>query len=124
MQRTVKRGLARRKRMPSRQIGVDETAFRKGHDYISVVSERAAVLHVTDDRKQSSLDGYYAGLSEAERGAIDSVSMHMWPAFIGATRAALPDAYTKIAFDKFHAAKYLGDAVDKVRRAEHKTLRA
>lgn len=48
--------------------------------------------------------------------------MDMWPAFIGATRAALPDADTKIAFDKFDVAKYLGDAVDKVRRAEHKAL--
>jgi len=27
-------------------------------------------------------------------------------------------------FDKFHVAKHLGDAVDKVRRAEHKTLQA
>lgn len=124
MRRAVKRGLARRKRTPSRHIGVDETAFRKGHDYITVVSDGATVLHVADDRKQASLDGYYAGLSEAERAAIESVSMDMWPAFIGATRAALPDATSKIAFDKFHVATYLGDAVDKVRRAEHKALRA
>ncbi|MGH9486475.1 MAG: ISL3 family transposase [Terriglobales bacterium] len=124
MQRAVTRGLARRKRAPAHHIGVDETSFRKGHDYVTVVSDGKTVLHVADERKQASLDGYYAGLSEAERGAIESVSMDMWPAFIHATRAALPDANTKIAFDKFHVAKYLGDAVDKVRRAEHKALRA
>lgn len=124
MQRAVKRGLARRKRKPSKHIGVDETAFRKGHSYVTVVSDGTTVLYVADDRKQSSLDGYYADLSKAECAAIESVSMDMWPAFISATRAALPDADTKIAFDKFHVAKYLGDAVDKVRRAEHKALRA
>ncbi|TAL82437.1 MAG: hypothetical protein EPN74_17080 [Rhodanobacter sp.] len=46
----------------------------------------------------------------------------MWPAFIGATRAALPDEDTKIAFDKFHVAKHLADAVDKVRRTGHKAV--
>lgn len=122
MRRAVKRGLARRKRRPSKRIGVDETAFRKGHDYVTVVSDGATVLHVADERKQASLEGYYAGLSETELAAIESVSMDMWPAYIGATRAALPDADTKIAFDKFHVAKYLGDAVDKVRRGEHKAL--
>lgn len=124
MQRAVKRGLARRQRTPSKHIGVDETAFRKGHDYVTVVSDGATVLHVADDRKQTSLDGYYAGLSEAELATIESISMDMWPAYIGATRAAVPDADAKIAFDKFHVAKYLGDAVDKVRRTEHKALRA
>lgn len=124
MQRAVRRGLKRRKRTPSRHIGVDETAFRKGHKYVTVVSDGATVLHVADDRKQASLAAYYAGLSEAERGAIESISMDMWPAFINATLAAVPDAENKIAFDKFHVAKYLGDAVDKVRRGENKALRA
>lgn len=36
----------------------------------------------------------------------------------------MPDAHEKIAFDKFHVAKYLGDAVDKVRRTEHRALLA
>ena len=48
----------------------------------------------------------------------------MWPAYISATFACVPDAEKKIAFDRFHVAKYLGEAVDKVRRQEHKALRA
>ncbi|MCU7880824.1 MAG: transposase [Candidatus Thiodiazotropha sp. (ex Lucinoma aequizonata)] len=47
---------------------------------------------------------------------------YMWPAFINATLESLPGAEEKIAFDKFHVAKYLGEAVDKVRRQEHKAL--
>lgn len=40
------------------------------------------------------------------------------------TRRHVPEADHKIAFDKFHVAKQLGDAVDRVRRNERKELRA
>ena len=43
----------------------------------------------------------------------------MWPAYIRATLACLPDAKKKICFDRFHVAKHLGDSVDKV---QHKAL--
>lgn len=46
--------------------------------------------------------------------------MDMWPAFITATRRHIPDADRKIGFDKFHVPKLLGDAVDEVRRLEHR----
>ena len=48
LDRAVKRGLARRADDPVRIVGVDETSFRKGHDYITVVSdlERDRVLWV------------------------------------------------------------------------------
>ena len=48
--------------------------------------------------------------------------MDMWPAFINATLEMVPGAESKIAFDKFHVAKHLGEAVDKVRREEHRKL--
>ncbi|WP_277400116.1 transposase [Candidatus Vondammii sp. HM_W22] len=44
--------------------------------------------------------------------------MDMWPAFINATLKSLPRAEEKIAFDKLHVAKYLGEAVDKVHAAK------
>ena len=50
--------------------------------------------------------------------------MDMWPANINATRRHIPEADSKIAFDKFHVVKLLGDAVDKVRRQEHRGLMA
>ena len=50
---------------------------------------------------------------------IESVAMDMWPAFIKATLEQIPEAKNKIAFDKFHVAKYLGGAVDHVRKQEH-----
>ncbi|MEK6246623.1 MAG: ISL3 family transposase, partial [Planctomycetales bacterium] len=124
MQRAVGRGLARRTVMQPEHIGVDETSFRKRHDYVTVVSDGSKVLYVSDDRKRTSLAGFYEGLTEEQISAIKSVSMDMWPAYIRATRNAIPDAAEKIAFDKFHVAKYLGEAVDKVRRVEHRALLA
>lgn len=126
MQRAVARGLARREDAFVTQLGVDETAFKKRHDYVTIVSDQDAgtVLHVGNDRKKETLKAWYASLTEEQREAIESVSMDMWPAFINATLDSLPGAEEKIAFDKFHVAKYLGEAVDKVRRQEHKALMA
>jgi len=122
MQRAVKRGLVRREVDSPKHIGVDETSFRKGHDYVTIVSAGAKVLHVSDERKKASLQSYYDTLSDSQKTGIESVSMDMWPAYIKATLENIPDAASKIAFDKFHVAKYLGEAVDKVRKQEHKAL--
>ncbi len=122
MQRAVKRGLARRKIEAPKHIGVDETSFKKGHDYVTVVSNGKQVLHVADERKTRSLDSYYDTLTEEQKAGIESVSMDMWSAYIKSTLANIPDAKHKIAFDKFHVAKYLSDAVDAVRKQEHKVL--
>ena len=122
MQRAVKRGLMRREVDSPKHIGVDETSFRKGHDYVTIVSAGAKVLHVSDERKKASLQSYYDTLSDSQKAGIESVSMDMWPAYIKATLENIPDAASKIAFDKFHVAKYLSEAVDKVRKQEHKAL--
>ena len=124
MQRAVKRGLARRGIIAPTRLSVDETAFQKRHEYVTVVTDQdsANVLYVADDRKQETLENYYKTLSAEQLTAIKSVSMDMWPAYISATLANIPDAISKIAFDKFHVAKYLGEAVDKVRRTEHRLM--
>lgn len=72
MQRAVKRGLRRRRTVPVMHIGVDETSFRKGHDYVTVVSDGKQVLHVADERKTRSLAGYYATLTEEQKAGIVS----------------------------------------------------
>lgn len=125
MQRAVKRGLARRDDTEViRHVGVDEVSFQKRHEYITVVSdhERNRVVYLADDRKTTSLNGFYASLNDKQKAAIESVSIDMWAAFINATRKHVPDADSKIAFDRFHVAKMFNETVDKVRRAEHKSL--
>ena len=102
----------------------DETSFRRRHRYVTVVSnpETGHVLHVAPGRGRDVLMAFYEGLGEKYRAAVESVSMDMWAPYISATRAMIPDAVMKIAFDRFHVARHLGDAVDKVRRAEHRAL--
>lgn len=127
MQRAVERGLARRDVVAPTRIGVDETSFQKRHEYVTVVSDHSQgghVLYVADDRKTESLKGYFETLDDEEKAGIESISMDMWPAYIKAAHEAIPHAESCIAFDKFHVAKYLADAVDKVRRQEHRTLMA
>jgi transposase len=124
MQRAVKRGLARRESQPLRAIGVDETSFQKRHEYVTIVydTERARVLEVADGRKQEALENFYWDTPLEHLQTVEVVSMDMWPAYITATREHIPDADTKIAFDRFHVAKHLGDAVNHVRKREHAEL--
>jgi transposase len=125
MQRAVKRGLKRRKAEPIPYIGVDEKSFRKRHRYVTVVSdiEGSRVLYVSEDRKQTSLDSFWGTLSEEQLDSIEGVAMDMWEPYIDSTKEHLPEADAKIVFDKFHVAKHLSEAVDKVRRQENKQLR-
>jgi transposase len=124
MQRAVRRGLERRAPELPAQLSVDEKAFRRGHDYVTVISDPATktVLHVADGRTRESLDVYYKQFSEAERAGVESVAMDMWEPFIQSTRTHVENADAKICFDKFHIAKHLGEAVNQVRIQEHKTL--
>jgi transposase len=46
--------------------------------------------------------------------------MDMWQAYEASTEENVPNA--RIVHDHFHIAKYLNEAVDKVRRAEHREL--
>lgn len=122
--RAVARGLARRTLSAPRFVGVDETSFQKRHEYVTSVIdlERGVVLHLADQRDQAALDGFYKLLGPNRCEQIEAVAMDMWKPYINSTRAYLPNADEKIVFDKFHIAKHLGGAVDKVRRQEHREL--
>jgi transposase len=124
MQRAVKRGLERRIASSPEHISVDETSFQRRHEYVTVVTDQSSgiVLHVADDRTAESLASFFEGLQEPQREAIRSISMDMWPAYINTVKKYVPNADERICFDKFHIAQYLGEAVDKVRRGEHKQL--
>jgi transposase len=100
--------------------------FTRGHRYFTLVNDldRSRVLYVAENRTESSLDGFWAGLTEAQVDAVEAVAMDMWDPYINSTLSHLPDAGRKIVFDKFHIAKHLSEAVGLVRRRENKQLRA
>lgn len=125
LERAVERGLARRQAEAIPQLGVDEKAFRKGHKYLTLVNDlrRNRVLYVAEGREQSSLDGFWSTISGEQRDSIQAVAMDMWDPYVNSARNHLGEADKKIVFDKFHLAQHLGEAVDRVRRREHKALK-
>jgi transposase len=124
LKRAVKRGLMRRENVSTKHLCIDETSFKKHHDYVTVISNQEGhVIAVHEGKSKESLHAYYRDLSNGDKAAIESISMDMSPAFITATLEAIPQAGEVISFDKFHVAAYLNKAVDTVRKDERKTLR-
>ena len=104
------------------RVAVDETAAKRGHNYISlfVDIDQRRVLHVADGKDATTVEAFAADL-EAHGGKLDNIAevcIDMSPAFIKGVGDHLPEA--QITFDKFHAVKLVNDAVDEVRRAEAK----
>ncbi len=124
MQRAVARGQARKEDLPIPRLGVDEKAFRKGHSYMTVVCdvERSTVEYVAQGRKTESLAGYFKALSPDRLEAIESIAMDMWEPYVQATLACVPLAREKIVFDRFHIMGHMNNAVDTVRKQEHRAL--
>lgn len=120
--RAVERGLARRELDEIKNVGIDEKSFLKGHKYASLMVDIDAerILDVVEGRTLEAANSLWQKLPEEVRSGVDAVAMDMWDAFITSTKTHAPQA--DIVHDKFHISKYLNEAVDKVRRAEHKAF--
>ena len=118
----VERGMLRRSDDSVPYLGIDEKSSERGQPYISVLTdiERSRVLEVVPERKLTAAKKLLETLSPTQRSTVEAVAMDMWPAFMSATRECLPQA--DIVHDRFHVAKYLGNAVDTVRKQEHSSL--
>lgn len=124
MDRAVQRGLQRRQLDGLAHVGIDEKSFGAGQSYISLLADLkgSRVLEVMEGCDQESAQALWESLPPAQRQRIEAIALDMAPAFIAASRAAVPQA--ELVHDKFHIAKHLNQAVDMVRRQEHKQLLA
>lgn len=122
MQRATERGLARRQVEDVERVGLDEKSFGRGHDYASVCLDLDAgrVLEVVRGRKTEQAREALRALPEPQRRQVKAVCIDMSDAFDAAVALELPAALR--VYDKFHVSKLLGEAVDRVRRSEHKEL--
>lgn len=105
------------------ELGVDETAARRGHNYVSlfVDMKEKKVVYVTEGKDARTIEaftGHLAGHGGAPE-AVTEVVCDMSPAFIAGVEKHLPAA--AITFDRFHIIKMLNTAVDEVRREEQRT---
>ena len=124
MDRAVKRGTLRKEAIPSRLLGVDEKAFRKGHRYLTIVNdiERGTVEFISENREKASLAEFYKSRTPEQLRAIEAIAMDMWEPYSQSTLEAVPLASSKIAFDRFHVMQHMTEAVDIVRRRENRLL--
>lgn len=121
---STQRGLARRNttREKFEHLSIDEKSFKKGHQYISVLShpKSGCVLEVVEGRTKQCVEQLLeASLTAEQQQGVKTISMDMWKAYITQCRQTLPNAH--IVHDRFHLVKYLNQAIDKVRRREVKT---
>lgn len=124
MRRGVERGLDRRQLEGLKHLGMDEKSFRRGQSYITMLTdlEKSRVLDVVEERTKEAAGQLWETLSLEQKQEVEAVAVDMWEPFIRTIEEHVPDA--AIVHDKFHVSKYLGEAVDKVRRQEHKELMA
>ncbi|MGH8115458.1 MAG: ISL3 family transposase, partial [Rhodanobacteraceae bacterium] len=124
MARAVARGLVRREATAMPYLAVDEKAIAKRHRYATVLYDltRGVVVEVANERRKASLAGLYAGLTGAQREAVQAVAMDMWEPFAQATAAGLPDGADKIVHDGFHVMQHANKAVNAMRVLEARAL--
>jgi transposase len=124
MKQAVDRGLARRSVESVTRVGMDEKAFKKGHSYVSILSDidGRRVLDVALERTQAAAEMLWETLPEAQRRQVKAVAVDMWQPYIKAAQSKAPQA--DVVHDKFHISAHLNEAVDQVRRGENKQLRS
>ena len=119
----VERARARADHSDVTSVAFDETASRRGHNYVSLFVDlvRRRVLFVAEGKDAGTVEAFAQDLA-AHGGnpkAIAEVCIDMSPAFIAGIAQSLPNA--QITFDKFHLVKLINEAVDAVRRTEQKS---
>jgi transposase len=122
MVNAVERGMLRRSEDDVPHLGLDEKSSERGHTYVSILTDidRSRVLDLVPERKLVAAKSLLETLSPAQRASVKAVAMDMWPAFMSAVQTCIPQA--DIVHDRFHVSKYLGEAVDTVRKQEHRSL--
>lgn len=124
LERAVDRGQRRKRPTVSARLGIDEKAFLKGHSYMTVVCDidQGTVEYVSDDRTKASVREFFESRTAEQLAGIEAVAMDMHEPYILATKESLPLAAEKIVHDRFHIMQHATEAVDKVRRQEHRAL--
>ena len=118
----VERARARLDLSAVTRVAIDETAAKRGQNYITlfVDIDQARTVFAVEGKDAETVAAFADDLRShgGEPNAVSQVCIDMSAAFIKGTADNLPNA--AITFDKFHAVKIINDAVDKVRRAERK----
>ncbi len=105
--------------------GADEVSWRKGHSYLTLVSNHDTGRFVwgKEGKDTATLDCFFDELGEERSAAITAMSMDMGPAFEKSARKEGHATQAVICIDPFHVVQAGTQALDKVRRAVWQDLR-
>lgn len=119
----VEQAVARMDLADLSRVCIDETAAKRGHNYISLFVDIGArkTVFVTEGRAAATVAAFADHVDDhnSDASRIKEVCIDMSAAYIKGVTENLTEA--EITFDKFHAVKLVNDAVDQVRRIESKT---
>jgi transposase len=126
VQRAVARGLDRKQVKDVPRLGIDEKAFRKGQDYITLLVnlDTSTVEAIADGNSTESANACFSQLSSEQLNSVKAIAMDMSAAFVKAAKESIPLAEEKIVHDRFHIMQMANQSVDQIRRAENKELLA
>lgn len=123
--RAVDRGKQRKERRPPAYVGIDEKAFRAGQaSYMTLICnlQTGHVEWVGDDRKAATVAEYFDQFTDEQLAKIQGFAMDMWRAYTKAVTDAIPNAEEKIIYDRFHVMQEVNEALDQIRKSEHREL--
>lgn len=106
----------------TRRIGVDETANKRGHHYVTIFTDLDSgdVILVEEGRKKEVFQKLYGRLFDkgGHPSKIELFSMDMSKSYKAGSHEYF--AHSEVVFDRFHIKKAVNEAVDKVRKSEVK----
>lgn len=99
-------------------IGVDEVSWKKGHSYITLVSNHASSKFVwgKEGKDSATLDSFFDELAKERSSDITAISMDMGPAFEKSAKKENHAINATICYDPFHVVQLVTNALEKVRR--------
>lgn len=104
-------------------IATDELSFRKGHRYLTLVSDlqTGRILWSREGRSAATLEAFFEEIGVEACARIRHAAIDMFEGYAQAIRRCLPNA--TIVYDRFHVQQLASNAVDEVRRGEWQRLR-
>lgn len=98
------------------RIGIDETSYKKGHKYITVVvnHDTNTVVWAAPGHGKKIMDRFFQGLTETQRSSIQVVTGNGAKWITSAVEEYCPNCDRCV--DPFHVVEWAMEAVDEVRR--------
>ena len=120
----VQWGLEHRELAPVKAIGVDEIAYGRGHQYLTLVyqieSTCTRLLWVGQDRTRESFARFFTVIGQELAAKIEFVCSDMWQPYLDLIAKHCPHALSIL--DRFHIVAKMNLALDDVRAAEARRM--